>query len=47
MGDRGATSYAYSGETTEWEVSLECVCVCVCTEAATDEGQRTMKEEGT
>ena len=21
MGDRGATSYAYSGETTEWEVS--------------------------
>ena len=22
MGDRGATSYAYSGETTEWEVSL-------------------------
>ena len=21
MGDRGATSYAYTGETTEWEVS--------------------------
>ena len=22
MGDRGATNYAYSGETTEWEVSV-------------------------
>jgi len=23
MGDRGATSYAYTGETTEWEVSSD------------------------